>query len=183
MQREFAFIDGSYLRADAAKLCGTPFIDIRALITHVISERGVREGRIMRTCYYDAEPREASEPIDPDLTQYWRNLEQTDDVELRFGHLRARTRKSPRQQKGVDVLLAVDLVVGAFNRIFDAAILVAGDADFVPAAEEVKRRGIIVILAAFGPSVSEELARICDRVYVLDSVIHGFTLKMATNPG
>lgn len=41
-------------------------------------------------------------------------------------------------EKGVDVGLAVDMVSYASN--YDAAVLVSGDADFVPAVFEVKRR-------------------------------------------
>jgi uncharacterized LabA/DUF88 family protein len=71
--------------------------------------------------------------------------------------------KKPRRQKGVDVLLAVDLVVGAFTRIFDVAILVAGDADFLPAVQEARRRGISVVLAAFPKTMSADLRAEVDR--------------------
>jgi len=50
----------------------------------------------------------------PDLKAYWKYVERQADTHLRFGEVRGRKR---RQQKGVDVLLAGDMLVGAFERI------------------------------------------------------------------
>ena len=179
MQRVFAFIDGSYIRASAADACGSQCIDIRRLALEITARRGVHDARLVRTCYYDAEPQEHLEPADPVLARYWKEMERLDDVELRFGYLKAKSRKTPRQQKGVDVLLAVDLVVGAFTGIFDAAILVSGDADFVPAVQEARRRGVVIVLASFKGTTSEELVDACDRVFYLDDEVkrfrHGMT--------
>jgi uncharacterized LabA/DUF88 family protein len=43
--------------------------------------------------------------------------------------------------KQVDIALATCMVAGACDGDFDVAVLVAGDEDYVPAIEEVKRRG------------------------------------------
>jgi uncharacterized LabA/DUF88 family protein len=174
----FAFVDGSYLRTQAERLCGSPFIDIKGLASHITVERGVRDGRLIRAYYDDAEATDSSDPVDPKVADYWKRVERMDDVELRFGHLRARSRKTPRQQKGVDVLLAVDLVVGSFTRVFDATILISGDADFVPAIDEAKRRGVVVILCGFRSSMSEVLIDACDRMYELDDVISRYRIGM-----
>lgn len=50
------------------------------------------------------------------------------------------------KQKGVDVLLAVDMVKMAFSGKIDRIVLVTGDSDFVPAVELVRDLGITVIL-------------------------------------
>ena len=44
-------------------------------------------------------------------------------------------------EKGVDVKIAVDLLVGAYENIFDTAILVSSDNDLVPAIKKVKSLG------------------------------------------
>jgi uncharacterized LabA/DUF88 family protein len=46
-----------------------------------------------------------------------------------------------KPSKGVDIALATDLLGHAFRDNFDAAVLIAGDGDYVPMVEEVKRLG------------------------------------------
>jgi uncharacterized LabA/DUF88 family protein len=111
-----------------------------------------------RATFYDAVPEAGA---DPKLDEYWRAIELQEDMHLGFGALRGLKRR-PRQ-KGVDVLLAVDMLVGAFGGVFDVAILVAGDADFIPVVEEVKRRGVMVVVAAESKSTAEDLRRAADR--------------------
>lgn len=41
-------------------------------------------------------------------------------------------------EKGVDVQLAVDLLVGAYENIYDTAILVSSDTDLIPAIKKVQ---------------------------------------------
>jgi uncharacterized LabA/DUF88 family protein len=60
--------------------------------------------------------------------------------------------KKPKKQdrsKGVDIALATDLLGNAYRDNYDAAILVAGDGDYVPLVEEVKRLGKVVHVAFF----------------------------------
>ena len=83
------------------------------------------------------------------------------DMHLGFGALRGLKRKA--RQKGVDAQIAVDMLVGAFSGLFDVAVLIAGDADFVPVVEEVKRRGVMVAVAASASSLAEDLLRVADR--------------------
>jgi uncharacterized LabA/DUF88 family protein len=42
-------------------------------------------------------------------------------------------------EKGVDVLIAVDLLIGAYENIYDTAILVTSDTDLLPAIEKVRK--------------------------------------------
>jgi len=41
-------------------------------------------------------------------------------------------------EKGVDVLMATDLLIGAYENIYDIAILVTSDTDLLPAIERVR---------------------------------------------
>ena len=50
------------------------------------------------------------------------------------------------KQKGVDMRIGVDIASLAFKRQADQIVLVAGDADFVPAAKLARREGIDFIL-------------------------------------
>ncbi len=45
------------------------------------------------------------------------------------------------REKGTDVKIAVDLVVGAVDNLYDTAILVSSDTDLVPAVRYIKYKG------------------------------------------
>ena len=49
--------------------------------------------------------------------------------------------------KGDDVYLAVDLVSGAYENLYDTAIIVSGDEDFVPAIQKAQKLGKKIINA------------------------------------
>lgn len=54
------------------------------------------------------------------------------------------------KQKGVDMRLGLDVASLAFKRQVDQIVIVAADADFVPAAKLARREGIDVILDRMG---------------------------------
>lgn len=54
-----------------------------------------------------------------------------------------------RSTKGVDISLATDMLGNAYNNNYDVAVLVAGDGDYVPLVEDVKRLGKVVYVAFF----------------------------------
>jgi uncharacterized protein (TIGR00288 family) len=54
------------------------------------------------------------------------------------------------KQKGVDMKLGLDVASLAFKRQVDQIVIVAADADFVPAAKLARREGIDVILDRMG---------------------------------
>lgn len=54
------------------------------------------------------------------------------------------------KQKGVDMQLGLDVASLAFKRQVDQIVIVAADADFVPAAKLARREGIDVILDRMG---------------------------------
>jgi len=41
-------------------------------------------------------------------------------------------------EKGVDVKLAIDLLIGAYDNIYDVAIVVSSDTDLIPAIKQIK---------------------------------------------
>jgi NYN domain-containing protein len=67
-------------------------------------------------------------------------------------------------KRGSTLSLPFDMVVGAFNEAFDVAVLISGDAEFIPAVQEVKRRGHLVVLGAVvDNALSDPLRRAVDR--------------------
>jgi len=49
----------------------------------------------------------------------------------------------------VDTSIAIELFHYALDNVYDTAILISGDADFVPAIEYIQRRGNHIIHAGF----------------------------------
>jgi uncharacterized LabA/DUF88 family protein len=72
-------------------------------------------------------------------------------------------------QKGVDTLLATDMVSMAFLNHYDLAILVSGDGDLAPAVDAVKAAGKQIIAATFTRSRSSAVANSADQEIRLDS--------------
>ncbi len=64
--------------------------------------------------------------------------------------------------KGDDVYLATDLIKGSYENLYDVAIIVSGDADFIPAINLVRKNGKKVINAFFPKSSSYQLRNCCD---------------------
>lgn len=73
--------------------------------------------------------------------------------------------------KGDDVYLATDLIKGAYEDLYDVAIIVSGDADFIPAINLVKKNGKKVINAFFPKSSSYLLRNCCDGSINLKKVL------------
>jgi uncharacterized LabA/DUF88 family protein len=61
------------------------------------------------------------------------------------------------RQKGVDMKIGLDIASLAFKRQVDQIVLVAGDADFVPAAKLARREGIDFVLDPMWSHVSLQL--------------------------
>ena len=72
--------------------------------------------------------------------------------------------------KGDDVHLAVDLVSGAYENLYDVAIIVSGDEDFVPAIQKAQKLGKKIVAAYFWSSISSYLRQVCDDSICLDRI-------------
>jgi len=55
--------------------------------------------------------------------------------QIGFGHM---LKTDNYHEKGVDVLIAVDLLVGAYEDIYNTVILVSSDTDLIPAIEKAR---------------------------------------------
>lgn len=61
------------------------------------------------------------------------------------------------RQKGVDMRIGLDIASVALKRLASTIVLIAGDADFVPAAKLARREGIQFILDPLWQKVNEDL--------------------------
>lgn len=68
------------------------------------------------------------------------------------------------KQKGVDMKLGLDVASMAFKGQVNQIVLVAGDADFVPATKLARREGIDVVLDPMGGTPAKDLLQHVDGV-------------------
>ncbi|NPA58817.1 MAG: NYN domain-containing protein [Aquificae bacterium] len=78
-------------------------------------------------------------------------------------------------EKGIDILIATDMISLAFRDAYDTAVLVSGDSDFLPVVKKIQELGKRVETAAFKKTSSYELRKISDEFILLDNLKHRFT--------
>ncbi len=123
--------------------------------------------RLFRTYYYNV----LQDPTQwPDSYQEQQEflgiLRKTPYLEVRLGS--TKMLQGVSVEKGIDVMLATDLLYFAWNDFYDVAVLVSGDADFAYALQAVKNMGKHVEVAYFESGVSKDLLNIADDRHVLD---------------
>ena len=67
-------------------------------------------------------------------------------------------------EKGVDILLATDLIRMAWENAYDIAVLVTSDSDLVPCVEYLRQMPKRVIQARFAPR-GADIARVCEASF------------------
>src|SRR5699024_12878221 len=75
------------------------------------------------------------------------------------------------KQKAVGIKLGMDITILAHEKLVDVIVLIAGDADFVPAAKHARIKGVDVILYPMNQQVPPSLAEHDDGVQSSDSVV------------
>lgn len=73
--------------------------------------------------------------------------------------------------KGDDVHLAVDLVSGAYENLYDTAIIVSGDENFVPAIKKAQKLGKKVVNAYFKSTSSDYLKHLCNESFCINNIV------------
>lgn len=174
-------IDGAYLEALMIKEHDRAQVDYHKLALGLIKRVSRNVGQhvdLIRTYYYHALP---WSPPDPDEEErervgkkrgFFHRLEFLPRFTVKLG----RTQRvlnddgsTTFQQKGVDVMLASDMVYLASRGMVDHIILLAPDADYVPAVCMVKDLGVVVHLVHGGNlAASTEMRRECDERIELD---------------
>lgn len=80
--------------------------------------------------------------------------------------------KRDQKAKGVDIMLAIDVLGHGYQNHYDAILLVAGDGDYVPLVEEVKRLGKSVYVAfPRNHGLNEKLRLAADRFFDFNNML------------
>lgn len=166
------YVDAGYLLASAAtrvartSLRSSINVNYDALVAALISEAEERSGLpVLRVHWYDS-----GDGGRPDLVQARIGL--LPKVKLRLGRFGL-----DKQQKGVDVRIALDLVAHARNSTSDVFYLVSGDDDLTEAVEDAQVHGTQIVVLAVpnaedkAHGVSRHLRRAADDLVLLPSTV------------
>lgn len=75
------------------------------------------------------------------------------------------------KQKAVDIKLGMDITILAHEKLVDVIVLIAGDADFVPAAKHARIKGVDFILDPMHQQVTANLSEHVDGVQSSNIVV------------
>ena len=93
-------------------------------------------------------------------------LRKTPYLEVRLGS--TKVTQGVSVEKGIDIMLATDLLYFAWNDFYDVALLVSGDSDFAYALQAVKNMGKHVEVAHFERGISKDLLNVADNWQLLN---------------
>lgn len=165
--RVMIFIDGSNLYHSLKSNFKRTDIDMGKFSNRLLDKR-----RLIRIYYYNARVGQREEPERyHDQQKFFSGITAIPYCELRLGRLvYANWPGAPPYEKGVDIMLATDMITHSFKNNYDIAILVAGDNDYVGAIQAVKDNGKNLEVALFGKESSSRQLRItADNIISLNS--------------
>jgi uncharacterized LabA/DUF88 family protein len=171
MDKAAVFIDGGYLSKVLKNVFGEPAIDFLKL-----SDLMCGNCERFRTYYYNCMPYQSNPPTSDEQKRYAEmqkflyNLSRLPRFEIRLGRLQ-KIDSGIFRQKGIDVLLSIDMVQIAWTNKIEKAVLLSGDSDFAPAIKRTKEAGVLTTLYySRGPGVytHDELWTACDERYEID---------------
>ena len=150
------FIDGSNLYHSLEDNCKRYDLDFDAFTLKL------RKGRPMfRSYYYNVLRDSGRNPqAYQDQQKFLTTLYNTPYMDVCLGT--SKLRGDTSVEKGVDIMLATDMLRLGWANLYDVAILVSGDGDFAYAVQTVKSMGKHVEVAAFSANLSRELSQVAD---------------------
>ena len=187
MNRIANFIDGGYLDALLKNEWDGREIDYKLLTGKMTNDFD-----LLRTYYYHCPPFEVDEPTDwqkefyTERKAFFRKLEAVPRFENRLGQLQYRGKDQKGhpifEQKRVDLMFGVDLVMLATKGLVTHVSILAGDSDFIPALQVIKSEGVVVHLFC-GKTPHQDLRAIVDEVTVIDKkFLDAITIKTTKKP-
>lgn len=175
MEKAAIFIDGGYLGRILKNYFGEPRIDLLKLSNVICEELQVSR---LRTYFYDCMPlirgdNEEDKRKFAEKQKFIAKIQRLPRFEVKKGKLQEIGGEF--RQKMVDVLMSLDIVDMCFNNHIQHAILIAGDADFVPAIKKAKDCGAIIHLY-YHPSAKHD--ELLDEIDELHSITREFIDKI-----
>ena len=161
-QRIAVFIDGSNLYHALMENCGRMDLDFGNFIAKICGS-----SQLYRAYYYNIlQDSDRRGHAYQEQQKFLSTLYSTNQLEVRLGT--SKYRGDVMVEKGVDIMMATDILQYAWKDLYDVALLVSGDGDFAYAIQTVKDFGKHVGVAAFQSNLSFQLSQVADVVQLLD---------------
>ena len=167
LDRVMIFIDGSNMYHSLKSHFKRADLDIGRFCNKLLDKR-----RLVRTYYYNAKVGMKEEPERyKDQQKFFTSIAAIPYTELRLGRLVYNNWPgTPPYEKGVDILLATDMITHSFKNNYDVSILVAGDNDYVGALQAIKDIGKHAEVALFGKEqTSRQLRVVADKIVTINT--------------
>lgn len=163
LNRAAIFIDGSYFNKIIRKNYINVSLDYLKLCQKICSDLKLDR---LRTYFYHCLPIiRGNNKIDLDrktkMEKFITKLKRLPRFEVKLGKLQLIGNQF--EQKMVDVLMSLDIATMSYENQIQQVILIAGDADFVPAIKKAKDYGAIIHLFYHPSSVHNELLDVVDE--------------------
>ncbi|MCW4048849.1 MAG: NYN domain-containing protein [Candidatus Bathyarchaeota archaeon] len=175
IKKVMMFVDGGYLRTQMEKnLAGMKFLGDEKMSLYEANlqtifgkacERFLSSIRadLIRIYYYDGE---SDDPKHSLIRSYHDKLRMMRDVQVKTIPMIKSSKQGGYKQKGIDTLIAIDMLSKAYENHYDVAYLLTGDSDLIPVINAVKDdAGKKVHGIYFESSFSEPLTIAFDSVY------------------
>lgn len=177
MKKTSIFIDGGYLNRILKNNFNAVVIDYRKLSEFISKSLELNN---LRTYYYTCMPiRRKGNYVDGKryikMQKFLGNLRRLPRFEVKLGKLQLVGGQF--KQKMVDVLMSIDIIKKSFGKEVKQIILIAGDADFVPAIKTAKDQDVIVHLFYHPSSVHNELLDEIDEPHIFSNDILSKIIK------
>lgn len=155
------FIDGSNLYHGLRENCGRTDLNFAEFARKLTGAR-----RLFRIYYYNVlqDPTRNPEGY-REQQEFLAILRASPYLEVRLGS--TKLAQGVTVEKGVDVMLATDLLHYGWDGLYDVAVLVSGDGDYAYALQAVKNKGKHVEVAYFESNTSRDLLEIADVQHLL----------------
>jgi len=158
------FIDGSNLYHALRSNFGRYNLNFADFTSKLCGARS-----LFRTYYYNVLQDPSQRPdVYREQQEFLDILRKTPYLEVRLGG--TKMAQGIPVEKGIDIMLATDLLYFGWNDFYDVAVLVSGDADFAYALQAVKNMGKHVEVAYFESGVSKDLLNVADNRHLLNRV-------------
>lgn len=164
-QRCCIFIDGSnfYYKLKDLKLHNLLQFNFKKFANFLS-----RSGKIVGSTYYVGRVRQdGTKHSDNLLANQQKLLSNLKSHSFRYSLGYLLKSEGAYHEKGVDVQIAVDMLVAAYENSCDRIILVSSDTDLAPAIKKAQEKGKIVEYVGFSHMTSVAMVRFCKESHVL----------------
>jgi uncharacterized LabA/DUF88 family protein len=169
MEKAVVLIDGGYLYRVFKDNYNVQDIDFEKLPFVICKLLNLD---LLRTYYYTVMPVKRKNNTEDEIRYSQRQkfisrLKRIPRFEVKLGKLQLIGTQF--KEKMIDVLISIDIVKKSYSKKINHIILVAGDADFVPAIRAAKDQDVIVHLFYHTTSVHNELLDEIDEPHIIDN--------------